>query len=273
MTRRIVTIAAAVLLAVLGGVGVLQYAHQADQRALAGMHAVNAYVATTQIPSGTSAATALREGLLVKQQFPASSVPADAVRSLTPTLSALVLTSGLASGQMLLDPMLGASVQTASALPIPAGMVAVTLQFCVQQAVGNYITPGSQVAVFNTFVNGTKKSATGACSAAGAGAGSQTGAGGGAGAGAQSIQTRIVMSKVLVLAVGEGTATPPSSTTTTADGPATSSAGSSPGTIYLTLAVSQADAERLIELGEGGSPYLALLTSSSGANADAPFQP
>jgi Flp pilus assembly protein CpaB len=162
---------------------------------------------------------------------------------------------------MLLSPMLGASVQTASALPIPAGMVAVTLQFCVQQAVANFITAGSQVAVFNTFVNGTPKSATGAaCSPGGAG-------------GDQSIQTRMVMSKVLVLAVGEGTATPPSSTATTADGPATSSAGSSPGTIYLTLAVSEADAERLIELGEAGSPYLALLTSASAATADAPFQP
>lgn len=261
MTRRIVTIAAAVLLAVIGAVGVLDYVHQADQRALTGMRSVSAYVATAQIPSGTSAAAALREGLLVRRQFPASSVPTEAVRSITPTLSALVLTSGLASGQMLLNPMLGATVQTASALPIPPGMVAVTLQFCVQQAVGNYITPGSQVAVFNTFVNGTRKSATGACSQAGAGAG------------AQSIQTRMVMSKVLVLAVGEGTATPPSSTTTTADGPATSSAGSTPGTIYLTLAVSQADAERLIELGEGGSPYLALLTSASTAKADAPFEP
>src|SRR5215470_8378170 len=219
MTRRIVTIAAAVLLAVLGAVGVLSYVHQADQRALAGMRAVDAYVAKTQIPSGTSAAAAVSEGLLVRQRFPASSVPADAVRTITPTLSGLVLTSGLASGQMLLAPMLGASVQTASALPIPAGMVAVTLQFCVQQAVGNYITAGSQVAVFNTFVNGTRKSATGvACS--------QCGASGGV----QSIQTRMVMSKVLVLAVGEGTATPPS-TATTAAGPATSSAGTSPATI------------------------------------------
>src|SRR5215472_3487064 len=191
MTRRIVIIAAAVLLAVLGALGVLQYAHQSDQHALAGMRAVDVYVAQAQIPSGTSAATAVREGLLVRQPFPASSVPGDAVRSLTPSLSALVLTSGLASGQMLLDPMLGASVQTASALPIPPGMVAVTLQFCVQQAVGNYITAGSQIAVFDTFVNGTRKSATGvACSQ------------GGAAGGAQSIQTRMVMSKVLVLAVG-----------------------------------------------------------------------
>jgi pilus assembly protein CpaB len=189
-------------------------------------------------------------------------VPADAVRSITPALSGLVLTSGLASGQMLLDPMLGASVATASALPIPPGMVAVTLQFCVQQAVGNYITPGSQIAVFDTFVNGTRKSATGVACSQGGGA-----------SGAQSIQTRMVMSKVLVLAVGEGTATPPSSTTTTSDGPAASSSGSTPGNIFLTLAVSEADAERLIELGEGGSPYLALLTSGSAATADAPFQP
>jgi|SRR5215469_6354230 len=261
MTRRIITIAAAVLLAVLGAVGVLDYVHQADQRAVAGMRAVDAYVATAQIPSGTSAAAAVREGLLVRQQFPASSVPTDAVRTITPTLSALVLTSGLGSGQILLNPMLGASVQTASALPIPAGMVAVTLQFCVQQAVANYITAGSQIAVFDTFANGTHKSLTGvACSQ------------GGATGGVQSIQTRMVMSKVLVLAVGEGTATPPS-TATTADGPATSSAGTTPATIFLTLAVSQADAERLIELGEGGSPYLALLSSASGATADAPFQP
>src|SRR5215469_15864303 len=98
MTRRIITIAAAVLLAVLGAVGVLDYVHQSDQRALTGMRAVNVYVATKQIPSGTSAAAAVQDGLLVRQQFPASSVPADAVRAITPTLSGLVLTSGLASG-------------------------------------------------------------------------------------------------------------------------------------------------------------------------------
>jgi pilus assembly protein CpaB len=221
---------------------------------------VTAYVAKAQIPSGTSAETALREGLLVSQQFPASSVPVDAVRSISPATAGLVLTSGLASGQMLLSPMLGTAVQTAAALPVPPGMVAVTLQFCVQQAVANYVTPGSQVAVFNTFVNG--KTATGACSAAGL-TSDRTGL----------IHTRLVLAKVLVLAVGEGTATPPSATSVAADGPATSTSASSPSTIYLTMAVSQVDAERLIELGEAGSPYLALVTSASGAKADAVIQP
>jgi pilus assembly protein CpaB len=256
MTRRIVTIAAAVLLAIIGALGVLDYAHGADQRALSGMRAATAYVATTQIQAGTSAEVAIRDGLLKSQQFPASSVPTDAVRSITPSESSLVLTGGMTSGQILLSQMLGSSAQTTSALPIPSGMVAVTLQFCVQQAVANYVTSGSEVAIFNTFVNG--RPITGACANSSAGT---------------QLQTRLVLPKVLVLAVGEGTATAPS-TTTTADGPTTtSSAPSSPSTIYLTLAVSQADAETLIELGESGSPYLALVTSASGAQSDVSYQP
>ena len=263
MTRRMLTVAVALVLAVLGAVGVLDYAHQADQRALAGMRAVTAYVARAQIPSGTTPAAALRQGLLESQQFPATSVPADAVRSISPALAGLVLTSGLASGQMLLSPMLGTSVVTSASLPVPPGMVAVTLQFCVQQAVANYVTPGSQVAVFNTFVNG--KAAAGACSAD-----SLTSAHPGV------LHTRLVLPKVLVLAVGEGTATLPSATALAADPAASSppsSSSSSPSTIYVTMAVSQVNAERLIELSEAGSPYLALVTSASGAKSDVAFLP
>lgn len=259
MTRRILIVALALVLAVLGAVGVLDYAHQADQRALAGMRAVTAYVAKAQIPSGTTAGVALREGLLVSQQFPATSVPSDAVRSISPSTAAMVLTGGLASGQLLLSPMLGTSVQTAAALPIPSGMVAITLQFCVQQAVANYVTAGSQVAVFNTFVNG--KPVPGACTVSGTSS-----------AGSGTPHTRLVLPKVLVVAVGEGTATPPSAALA-ASGPATSSSASSPSTIYLTMAVPEVDAERLIELGETGSPYLALVTSASGTKADSVFQP
>jgi pilus assembly protein CpaB len=197
MTRRILTIAAAVLLAALGAVGVLDYVHQADNRALAGLRAVTAYVATKQIPAGTSAGVAAQDGLLVAQRFPASSVPAGAVSSITQSMSGLVLTSSLASGQLLLSTMLGTATQTIEALPIPTGDVAVTLQFCAVQAVANYVTAGSQVDIFNTFNDG--KLVTGACSGIPA-AGTQP-------------QARLVLTNVLVLAVGEGTATLPSSST------------------------------------------------------------
>jgi pilus assembly protein CpaB len=269
MTRRILTIGAALVLAVLGAVGVLSYAHQADQRALSGMRAVSAYVATGQITAGTSAGAAVQQGLLVSQKFPASSVPTDAVSSLTPDLSSLVLTSDLASGQMLLRPILGAKVATASSLPIPAGMVAVTLQFCVQRAVANYVAPGSEVAIFNTFVQGPPASATGSCSGISA---SKT---------TRGLHTRLVLSKVLVLAVGERSDASASSLgTNVAADPASNSSSSSssspssaPSTIYVTMAVRQVDAERLIELGENQTPYLALMTSSSGLTAAFPFHP
>jgi len=260
MTRRILTIVVAVLLAALGAVGVLDYVHQADNRALAGMRAVTAYVATEAIPSGTSARVAVENRLLVAQQFPASSVPADAVRSITPNVSGLVLTSGLAPGQMLLSPMLGTTTLTAQALPIPAGDVAVTLQFCVQQAVANYVTPGSYVAIFNTFVN--KEPVTGACS------------GIPASASGTAPTVSLVMPKVLVLAVGEGTATLPSSgTATAAGGSAASSAPSGGSTILLTMAVSPNEVPQLIGLGESGSPYLALLTPAEVVSSDPTSQP
>jgi pilus assembly protein CpaB len=260
MTRRLVTFVAAVLLAAIGAVGVLDYVHQADQRALNGMRAATTYVATQQIPAGASVVLAARDGLLKSEAFPASSIPADAVQSITSSMSGLVVTDGLAAGQFLLNQMLGASTATTSALPIPAHMVAITLGFCVQQAVANYITPGSEIAIFNTFVNG--RPVTGACS--------------GVGATASQPITRLVLAKVLVLAVGEGTATAPPGASATADGPTSSSSSSSsgtPSTIYLTLAVSQYQAEQLIELGETGSPYLALETSASSTSANITFQP
>ena len=259
MTRRILTLAVAVLLAALGAVGVLDYVHQADNRALAGMRAVSAYVATKQISSGTSAVVAVRDGLLAPQQFPASSMPADAVRSITSAMSGEVLTSDLAPGQLLLSPMLGTATQTTQALPIPPGDEAVTLQFCVQQAVANYVSPGSYVAIFSTFVN--KEPVTGACS------GIQASASG------TAPTVSLVMPKVLVLAVGEGTATLPSSGTATAGGSAASSAPSGGSTILLTMAVSPNEVPELIGLGESGSPYLALLTPAEAISSDAASQP
>jgi pilus assembly protein CpaB len=262
MTRRILTIGVALVLAVVGAVGVLTYAHQADQRALSGMRAVSAYVATGPISAGTSAGTAVQQGLLVSQRFPASSVPADAVSSLTPSLSGLVLTGDLASGQLLLRPMLGANVTASSSLSIPAGMVAVTLQFCVQRAVANYVTPGSTVAIFNSF-NMSTAGAPASCS------GIQVKK-------FRDIRTRLVLSKVLVLAVGErdGAGATSLGPSVAADpSPSSQSSSSAPSTIYVTMAVQQADAERLIELGEVDVPYLALMTTASGATTDFHFQP
>ena len=151
MKRRILTITVAVLLAAVGTVSVLVYVHQANNRAVAGLKAVSVIVAKGSIPSGTPAGQALRDGLLGSQTLPAGSVPVDAVRSVTPDLAGLVTSSPVQSGQLLTRAMLVAASQVTGGVAIPPGLVAVTIQMCLPEAVAGYVSAGAYVAVFDTY--------------------------------------------------------------------------------------------------------------------------
>jgi pilus assembly protein CpaB len=257
--RRALTVALAVLLAVLGTTGVMAYVRQADTRAIAGMKAVSVLVATRLIPAGTSAGAAEQAGLLSGQKLPAGSVPADAVLSLTPGLSSLVMSADVQPGQLLLRPMLVAAAQVTSGLPIPAGMVAVTVQVCLPEAVAGYLHPGSQVAVFDTLApGGASNSSSGGLTAQPNCSGPHTQQQLGA------ARTRIMLPKVQVLAVGQAGGQSQAKST----GFGASSSATTQNTVLVTLAVSQPDAERLILLAETGLPYLALLTDSSRTGPD-----
>ncbi len=258
MTRRLLTIVLAIVLAVIGTGAVLLYVRQADQRALNGIRAVPVLVATQQIPAGTTAQTALTDGLLSRQQLPVRSVPSDAVSSLS-GIGGLVLSATLPPGQLLLRPMLVTALATGTSLPVPKGKVALSISLCVQKAVAGYIQPGSLIAVFNTFFTGGPVQAS--CAAENW-------------ANAHNIHTRLVLTKVPVLAVGQASPANLGQATSTAFGqPGSSSSSSANGTILITVAVTQADAERLIELAEAHIPYLALVTPASGTVPDISFRP
>lgn len=270
MTRRILTIIVAIVLAVIGTGAVMIYIKQADQRALAGQKAVSVLVATQQVPAGTTAGAALRDGFLQAQKLPSESVPADAVRSIGPAISGLVLSGNLPSGQLLLRPMLVTKTVAATGLAIPTGMVALTVQMCLPKAVAGYVRPGSQIAVFNTFFKGKQGAVTVSCT------------GDSWQSGVKEIHTRLVLTNVSVLAVGSASAgsTGTTGTTTTTTGifsqsnsSSSSSSSSTNATLMVTVAVSQADAERLILLAEAGIPYMALVTASSGTKPDVAFRP
>jgi pilus assembly protein CpaB len=242
MKRRALTIALAVLLAVLGTGGVLAYVNHANARALAGQHAVTVLIARQVIPAGTAAADARDRGLLRTERLPSASVPADALAAITPDIGALVTDADVQPGQLLLRPMLVTSVQNANGLAVPRGMFAVAIAFCVPEAVAGYVHPGSQVAVFETTAGGSA-SITGqaACS------GSHTFSG------SQHVSTRLVLPKVTVLAVGQSTNGQSGSTSSSSGGQNSS---------LITVAVSQAEASQLIEISANGLPYLALPASS-----------
>ncbi len=254
MKRRVLTVALAVLLAVLGTAGVLAYVHKADSRALAGMKPVSVLVAQSQIPAGTSASSAQQEGLLRSETLPASSVPLDAVRSITPALGSLVMSAQVPPGELLLRPMLVTAAQVTGGVALPAGMIAVSVNLCLPEAVAENIGPGAEVEVLDTFAPGTSSlSAQPNCTGP-----HQQQANGNA-------RTRVILPRVQVLSVGiaAGAGHGASSTSTSAFPASTtggpSSASSQAGNVLVTLAVTQADALRLIQITETGLPYLALL--------------
>jgi pilus assembly protein CpaB len=234
---------------VLGTGGVLAYVNKANARALAGQQAVTVLIARQVIPAGTSASAAQAQGLLGTERLPSASVPADALSAITPALSAMVTDADVQPGQLLLRAMLVTHVESSSGLAIPHGMFAVALQFCVPEAVAGNLHVGSQVAVFQTTADGNGTiTGQAACSGSHAFAGSP------------AFHTSLVLPKVQVLAVGQGTGSQGGSTSSsTSSSSSSSNSGSGQNAGLVTVAVSQADATKLIQLSENGLPYLALL--------------
>jgi pilus assembly protein CpaB len=253
LKRRVLTAVVAVLLAVIGTAAVLVYVRQADNRALAGQRAVTVVVALKQIPSGTSANTALQDGLLSSQRLPASSVPADALSSITPGLGPLVTSAAVQPGQVLLRPMLVTAAQATSGVALPAGMIAVTIALCMPEAVAGDVQPGAKVEVFDTYTSGPGSAGSSALTAS-------PECGGAHQQGSPSARTRVVLPSAQVLSVGPATtsqATSAQDPTTTAN--TSTGSGSSQGTVLVTLAVRPAEAPPLIRTTVAGLPYLALL--------------
>lgn len=264
MKTRVLTITLAAVLAVLGMVAILAYVHQANARAVNGLRAETVKVAAGAIPAGTSLSKAQQEHLLSTEKVPESSLTTQAVQSVTPTNENLVVSGTVAKGQVLLQNMLASasSVTASGGFVIPAGMVAVTVNMCVSEAVADYVTPGSNVAVFDTTVaGGYQRSCDTGHPALPTGAIANV----------NSANTVLVLTKAQVLAVGQnpgGQGTSAGSSATVTTDPSNSSSSSS-GEVLVTLAVDQADAERLILMDEVGLPYMALL----GSNSNTAFAP
>jgi pilus assembly protein CpaB len=223
--RRILTVVLALVLAVLGTVGVLAYVHKADSRALQGMRAVSVLVAQGHIPAGTSANSAQQTGLLRSETLPASSVPVNAVRSITPALGSLVLSAQIQPGQLLLRPMLVTAAQATGGVALPAGMVAVSIGLCIPEAVAENIGPGSLVEVLNTFARSGPLNAAPNCQ----GPHQQQGNG--------TARTKVILQRVEVLSLGVAAGV----------------------NVPVTLAVTKTQALQLVQIAVTGLPYLALL--------------
>jgi pilus assembly protein CpaB len=240
MTRRILGVLLAIVLAVLGTASVLFYVNRAERSVAQGQTAVTVLVAKARIPAGTTGAALTTRELFDEVVMPASSVPADTLTAVLPELKDLVLTHDVQKRQLLLKGMFGPATKLSGGIAVPDKMMAVSVKFAVEEEVGGFIRPGSQIAVFGTFklVDEQFKKQTGQ----------------------ENVGTRLLLPRVEVLAVGAyGEDGVTSAQREEAD------LASKPGsvTLLVTVAVTQADAEKLIHAVRGGELYLALLTDTS----------
>jgi pilus assembly protein CpaB len=238
MTRRILGVLLAVILAIVGTAAVLLYVKSVRSTVADGQRAVRVLVAAERIPAGTTGQHLLDRNLVEQITVPASSVPADALSTIPADLDSLVVTADVQASQLIMRGMFGQSTTLSGGLTIPEGKVAVTVQVGIPQQVAGYVRPGSQIAVFDTFTTGNSSSP-----------------------GTSPKATRVLLPRVEVIATGafftDGST---SSDQQTSNGTDQRAGGQ---TMVVTVAVTQPEAERLIQATETGALYFALLTDSS----------
>lgn len=246
MKKRIILIAIAVVLAVMGTFAVYSYGKSADKRALKSTKSTTVLVATKPIPAGTTWSDTVKGDYFSPQNFPVDSVPASA---LTHSANAgigkdAVALAEIAPGQFVLREAFGTKTAQTGALQIPKGLVAISVQLPANAEVAGYIGPDAEVSIFVTGKYTTAEDDVTAPIL-----------------GSEVDITKTVIARAGVLAVSEA---PVTEVDGSKDG---SSSATSP---LVTIALTQRDAERVVLAQHVGELYLALLSPSSTVSADDP---
>lgn len=178
--KRLIAGALALVLSTVGAGSLWWYASTADQRALQGLETTGVFVATADIPIGTTLGAAVTGDLLMVQQIPKRLAPAGATTSVDSATSGYLAVSEIRAGELVTLTRFAPQAPAYNPLALPQGMVAVAVDVADAPRVGNFTRPGSHVAVFLTYPASDKIKAT-----------------------------RLLLDDVLVLAIGDSTDTTP----------------------------------------------------------------
>lgn len=262
MKRRIVLVAAALVLSLIGVTVVRSYVGKADARAVSALDPVQAYVAQGAIPSGTSLKTVVSLGLAKLETLPRKTVPAGVLIQATPALSGLVATGTIPAGSLLFQSAFGSRQLQQDGLPLPKGEMAVTISLGDSQRVGGFVKPGSDIAIFDSYNTLPGLGADGQP----ASGNHDTAAGDGLTLGATKEHvTRLLLARVSVIAIGSSVVGAPAITTSSASGAGSNGSNQTAGSsnVLVTVALRQHDAEKLILASQTGTLYFALLNQDS----------
>ena len=234
MTRRVILLVVAVLIAALGAVAVFLYVRNLETEAEAEQEQVEVLVATQTIPSGQTAGEAEAAGSLALSTIDAEAAAPGALSSIDPIRDLQAL-APLYAGEQILEQKFG-TLGSAVPLPIPEERLAVSVQLSDPARVAGFVGPGSQVAILWTAIPP-----------------GETGEGE---TPAQQFTTTL-LPRVDVIATGQTTVV--SRTTTEGE---TQTTEQIPLAI-LTLAVTQDEAQQIVQAQTQGQLYFTLLTETS----------
>ena len=235
----------AVFVAIIGTALVFLYVRGADNRASDKFSAVTVLTATQNIAAGETYDDAVKAGKIAPGQVAQSNLNTGYQTSIT-ALNGKIAAVPIFAGQQIISSQFGNTVvSTSTNLPIPKGMIAVTVQLSDPDRVAGNVYPGSRVALFATNMGGPEH---------------KGGSGAGLGSDPASTETALLLPNVLVLNVGD----PVQATSTTTDESGVQTSETLPRTL-LTLAVDQQEAQKVILASKGypDSLTFGLLTNTS----------
>jgi pilus assembly protein CpaB len=235
MERRRILVVAAALVAALGAVMVLLYVRGADTRAEEQYKTTDVLVATAPIESGETIEAASTAGKIVKKAVTNNSVLPDAQADLT-ALSGKVALTTIYPGEQIIGSKFGTTAAPSSALQIPDDKIAISVNLTDPARVAGFVNPGSNVAIFLN-ATGVKDGKS---------------------------FTQVLLPTVTV--IGVGSTTPVATTTTDQAGAQTTE--QLPRTL-LTLAVNQADAQKILFSQSMGELAFGLLPTDGKASVKA----
>jgi pilus assembly protein CpaB len=228
MIRRLIIALVALLVAAAGGVLTYLYASAADSRAMARMEPTQVLVVAEPIAAGTPAEELARS--LTVAELPRAAVVAGGVTDLA-DVAGMQTSADLQPGEQLLSSRFVAPEAAAGEIEVPTDMHELSIRLETQRVIGGELRPGDTVGVFvsatiETTVPGAEETQ-------------------------QEMITHLVLHKVLVTDV-RGAATV---TTNDAGEQVEEEAAES---VMVTLALSPADAERVVFAQEFASIWLSL---------------
>lgn len=232
MGRRVMVVLAAVVVGLIGVVAVMIYASSADSRAVAGQRPQTVYIAAKLVPSGTTAAEAVDQGLIVATQVAAKGLPVGALSKIDEATGRLLALTDIAPGEFVVASRFGATPLGQKAIQVPGGQVAISMSLADPARVGAFVTPGSHIVIYDTFPKEATPSAQ---------------------------MTRVLLDDVLVIAIGTTSLTPAAPAVGQPAAPAS-------GGVLVTVALPPDTATKLIQGIQTGILYAGLRGTDTKAN-------